>query len=388
MGNFKVIEKWESSGWVVLEAKHFSSNSRAGNRTWVTYQADFPNYRMLFILLISQSLDLPGLVASLCSPYGRPYGLHLWRCEAGLRIDLFPLTPNSGYNPIDSDPVASGRFNWEKGVIRKGFGYMRRWRFLILFSLGLLLVINCRVSWDSRPLTDREIVSEIFGSNATVEYNDQDRVTSITCPTHIKSPLTQQIVTILGLSTACRIQDKETLPPEIGQLTELKRLELRHGSLTALPPEIGNLTTLEALLLDFNDLANLPPEIGKLINLRGLGLQENDLTTLPSEIGQLTKLKGFNLAGNNLTGLPPEMGQLTSLESLILASNRLTALPSQIGQLRNLQTLIIDDNALTTLPPEIGQLTNLELLRAYGNDFTTVPQAIEALKAQGVDVLY
>ena len=59
------------------------------------------------------------------------------------------------------------------------------------------------------------------------------------------------------------------------------------------------------------DLTSLPPEIGELTNLTGLNLSDNQLTSLPPEIGKLTNLTELVLSGDRLTSLPPEIGKLT-----------------------------------------------------------------------------
>lgn len=145
------------------------------------------------------------------------------------------------------------------------------WQYLLLiFSLGLLLIVGYICS-QFGPLRDRITVIRIFGWNATAKYDDEGQVISITCPKSIRDPLGVRIVQWLHLPTACKIQDKETLPPEIGRFTKLEKLTLRKGSLVTLPPEIGQLTRLEALWLDDNKLTAIPPEIGQLANLRLLG---------------------------------------------------------------------------------------------------------------------
>ena len=65
---------------------------------------------------------------------------------------------------------------------------------------------------------------------------------------------------------------------------------LGRNQLTELPPEIGNLTNLYRLELKGNQLAELPAEIGNLVNLAFLNLDDNQLTELPAEIWNLTNL--------------------------------------------------------------------------------------------------
>jgi Leucine-rich repeat (LRR) protein len=93
-----------------------------------------------------------------------------------------------------------------------------------------------------------------------------------------------------------------------------------------------------------NNRLTIPPEIGQLENLRELHLNENKLTSIPSEIGQLTNLQKFFLDYNALTSLPPEIGQLTNLQVLFLSENKLTSLPPEIGQLKNLEYLSLGEN--------------------------------------------
>ncbi|NEU80077.1 COR domain-containing protein [Nostoc sp. UIC 10630] len=171
-----------------------------------------------------------------------------------------------------------------------------------------------------------------------------------------------------------------TLPPEIGQLTNLRSLYLYRNQLSSLPPEIGQLTNLQSLYLSFNELSSLPPEIGQLTNLRSLHLFAKDLTTLPLEIFQLTNLQSLHLSFNELSSLPSEIGQLTKLQSLDLRSNQLSSLPPEIiQQLTNLQFLHLQNNKLSSLPPEIGQLTNLQSLHLSFNELSNLPPEIGQL---------
>jgi hypothetical protein len=73
---------------------------------------------------------------------------------------------------------------------------------------------------------------------------------------------------------------------------------LNNNDLTSIPPEIGQLTNLQDLCLKNNELTYLPPEIGQLTNLQYLYLNNNELMFLPPEIRQLKKLKYFSLCRN------------------------------------------------------------------------------------------
>ncbi|MBS4171081.1 leucine-rich repeat domain-containing protein [Neochlamydia sp. AcF95] len=79
------------------------------------------------------------------------------------------------------------------------------------------------------------------------------------------------------------------------------------------------------------NLTFLPAEIGQLVNLKTLDLQQNSLTSLPPEIGQLSNLQNLYLSSNQLTALPVEIGQLSQLQDLSLSNNQLTVLPVKIG---------------------------------------------------------
>jgi Leucine-rich repeat (LRR) protein len=63
---------------------------------------------------------------------------------------------------------------------------------------------------------------------------------------------------------------------------------------------------------------SLKAEVGQLSNLRTLDISNNNFTGLPAEIGQLKQLEILNVANNPLTGLPNELANLQNLRTLDL----------------------------------------------------------------------
>ncbi len=187
-----------------------------------------------------------------------------------------------------------------------------------------------------------------------------------------------------GRVTALRLRGLTgELPPELGDLTNLDRLNLSYNQITGkIPPELGNLVNLGTLYLDNNRLTGeIPPELGNLANLVALVLHNNRLIgEIPLELGKLASLRGLWLFKNQLTGvIPRELGNLANLSSLGLSNNRLIGeIPPELGNLVNLGTLYLDNNRLTGgIPPELGNLVNLTRLLLNTNQLTGgIPRAL------------
>jgi len=184
-----------------------------------------------------------------------------------------------------------------------------------------------------------------------------------------------------------------SIPPELGNLNKLESLDLGWNELSgSIPPEMGNLTQLKELNLDFNHLiGSIPPEMGNLINLSALDLCKNRLSgNIPPELGNLNHLKYLSIYGNRLSGsLPPELGNLNHLEVFNLYVNRLSgSLPPELGNLTSLFWLNFAGNHFSgSLPPELGNLTHLLLLDLHGNDFSgSLPPELGNLA--GLNCLY
>ncbi len=164
-----------------------------------------------------------------------------------------------------------------------------------------------------------------------------------------------------------------SVPPELGELGNLRALSLNFNELTSVPAELGGLAKLEYLGLWSNELTSVPPELGELGNLQELDLDENRLASLPPELGRLERLAVLFLASNQLASVPAELGGLAELRVLSLASNGLTSLPRELGELGNLWLLSLEENRLTAVPAGLGGFASLRILDLSSNELTSFP---------------
>ena len=163
---------------------------------------------------------------------------------------------------------------------------------------------------------------------------------------------------------------KGHLPPEIGQLTHLKHLDVDVNASGEFRPEIGQLTQLEHLRIDFyiQDESHrppklLPPEWANLQKLRVLDVSSDG--PIPAWIGSLSALEVLDIAKSDVSPLPLGLGQLTNLRKLRTAGV-VGPLPPELGQLTNLDTLWINGLWSGSIPPQWGGMSNLRFLALWG----------------------
>ena len=182
-------------------------------------------------------------------------------------------------------------------------------------------------------------------------------------------------------STAIAAWDGVTLS---GSPLRVTSLALSDSQLTGtIPPELGNLNNLERLNLTRNQLTgDIPPELSLLTNLQLLALGGNQLIgPIPAWLGSLAKLQELQLWGNQFTGaIPPELGNLPGLVKLGLSGNQLSGqIPSQLASLTNLRYFSLFDNQLSgPVPTWLGRLVNLQELYLSQNQLTgVIPTELE-----------
>ena len=90
--------------------------------------------------------------------------------------------------------------------------------------------------------------------------------------------------------------------------------------------EVYSVEDTDSLDLGYNQLTgSIPPEIGNLTNLTWLNLRSNQLTgSIPPEIGNLTNLTWLNLSWNQLTGeIPESICNLVDNTYIVITNNQL-----------------------------------------------------------------
>lgn len=182
-------------------------------------------------------------------------------------------------------------------------------------------------------------------------------------------------ITVLELQVCGLI----SLPKEIYQLRNLKKLDLSQNQLEFLEESIKIWTQLEELNLCCNELTDLPHNgIKYLINLTNLNVSSNALKHLPRSIKYLTNLETLNVEENYLEELPKRIGQCTSLKALTVSSNQLSQLPKELKDLTSLVEFSAADNELKYSSEELQalgvnswkQIEKVDLSQNYQN--TTV----------------
>ena len=173
------------------------------------------------------------------------------------------------------------------------------------------------------------------------------------------------------------------IPSSLGSLGALVDLNLRFNRLTgAIPTELGSLTQLESLYLDTNDLVGpIPDSLGDLSVLEDLVMGNNEFDApLPTTLTQLGALQTLDVRRSRLTGAIPDLYLMTSLRSVFLQENALTGTIADLSGLADLKTVDVDENMLSGPVPNLSGLLEFRKLSAQYNQLTgTIPVALTTL---------
>ncbi|OQS00368.1 hypothetical protein THRCLA_05979 [Thraustotheca clavata] len=219
----------------------------------------------------------------------------------------------------------------------------------------------------------------------------------------------------------------ESIPESIGEMTELRILNIRANKLTTLPLTLSKLTRLEildvssnnlksftvhsmknflalhVLYLNDNQLEVLPPDFGALPALQALDLVGNPLSRLPVSFATLKELKQcdismcglrylsmefgshptctvVNLSRNHLDHLPASVGGLQAVQVVNVACNEIVSLPDSVGNWTSLVALYGDHNRLRLLPEEIGNWNRIEVIHLQQNHIESLPSTIGCMQ--------
>lgn len=137
-----------------------------------------------------------------------------------------------------------------------------------------------------------------------VEFKYLTRLTSLFFKLHLNKLSILRSITIDG-----RYNYLTSLPPEIGFLLTLEKLDLNHCALHTLPPEIGLLRSLHNINLDYNEIESIPAEIAQIRDLEELHLRHNHLKELPEALNQLAHLRSIDIQENDITTLPTALSK-------------------------------------------------------------------------------
>ncbi|KAK3411900.1 hypothetical protein EUGRSUZ_I00657 [Eucalyptus grandis] len=202
-----------------------------------------------------------------------------------------------------------------------------------------------------------------------------------------------------GRVTALNLNNQKligTIPPDIGNLTFLRRVHLEANRLRGnIPEEFGRLFRLKTLGLLKNELGGeIPRNLSSCVGMQFLFLQYNQLSgRIPDELRYLAEreLVVFGVSVKNLTGrIPSWLGNGSSLIELYMGHNEQRGrIPADVGSISKLKTLNLHYNNLTgCIPSSVYNLISLVYFEVGGQEsiFRQVPQSLP--NATGLEDLF
>lgn len=137
-------------------------------------------------------------------------------------------------------------------------------------------------------------------------------------------------------------------PSVLTELISLKNLTIRRNDFNlSLPPSIGNMKNLTRLDLESNLIKNLPSSFANLKNLKYLDLSDNSLDCIPKELESLSNLEYLNLSRNKIEDSDFDFEKLKSLKSLRMTHNKIKQLPKGLLESKSINRIHLRQNPIS-----------------------------------------
>jgi Leucine-rich repeat (LRR) protein len=152
--------------------------------------------------------------------------------------------------------------------------------------------------------------------------------------------------------------------------------------------QFANPDTVFAISLTKQKLESLPENLKQFTQLKKLDLSKNKLKELPAFIGDFTQLEELDLSKNSFTILPLPICKLTKLKRLLLGRNQINQLPACFQYCEALEELDMWDNPLHEFPEALVPLKKLKKVDLQGVMYGPTFQQAVRQKLKGVEVLF
>ncbi|XP_077998440.1 leucine-rich repeat-containing protein 47-like [Glandiceps talaboti] len=207
------------------------------------------------------------------------------------------------------------------------------------------------LSWDEVRLAEEEKRRELVLSGKEISERIQSKGLD-------EGIFSLELLNFLEISDTCL----DSVPENLGNLSNLTSLILRGNKLTCLPSTLGNLQSLKTLDVSNNELLSLPDEFTQLKTLHTCDISINKLTELPSKMGEMDRLTVINVSRNMLEEFPVEFfnPSMLHLSEVKAKDNNISILSPDIAELPALKVLDLSNNKLETLPAEIADCPKLK----------------------------
>ncbi len=113
-------------------------------------------------------------------------------------------------------------------------------------------------------------------------------------------------------------------------------------------------------------LISVPNELFNYTNLKKLDLSKNKLDSLPNDFIKLNQLENLDLGKNNFTIFPSVICELKNLKKLSLNRNEIIEIPESIQKLENLEKIDLWETPLVKFPDAFIAMKNLKYIDARG----------------------